>query len=80
MVAFIHNAYRVLFKCPRGGLKSSVWKPDIAARVEHFADSDDGDFAARPFQLTRDETVDPTLKLPGRVIATVIPNSPRFGG
>ena len=78
-VAFAQNAYRVLFCCPRCGLKSSVWKPDIASRVAYFADSDDTDFEARPLQLTRDEPVDPTLKRPAGVIATVIPNFPRPG-
>ena len=80
MTAFAQNAYRVLFCCPKCGLKSSVWKPDIARRVEYFADPDDGDFQARPLQFTRDEPVDPTLKRPGGVIATVLSHFPRFGG
>ena len=77
MTAFAQNAYRVLFCCPKCGLKSSVWKPDIARRVEYFADSDVSEFRARPSQ---DEEADRSLSRPDGVIATVIPNFPRPGG
>ena len=81
MVAFSENFYRVVFRCPKCFCSSySVWKEGIEQRVAATLDDDEGDFAARPSQLTRDGEPDRTLDRGHGITAQVIPNSPRSGG